>query len=270
MGQDEFYIGWQAKAPQSYAQWTRLVIPLIFVLVLVVAVLYPLNQQGFSNSTSELGKFTKIEGVIYKYPVPMLKVKIGENLYQNLLLVGFGKQDALPTLEYLEQQFGNLEAYRMVLNAEMVYYEGRTVLEVPFSQNKKIDFKKLDKPLPPQKIESLGKVTLQGEIVDSKCYLGVMKPGFGKIHQSCGVRCISGGIPPMLVTQNGKGASNYFILIGAKGEPIGKDLLPFVGKAVKISGELEKVDEWMVLKINPENVHFYASTEFESVYYTGN
>ncbi len=42
-------------------------------------------------------------------------------------------------------------------------------------------------------------VTLHGEIVDSKCHTGVMNPGRGKVHRDCAVRCLSGGVPPVLV-----------------------------------------------------------------------
>ena len=38
-------------------------------------------------------------------------------------------------------------------------------------------------------------VTLKGEIIDPKCYLGAMKPGGGKTHKACAMRCIAGGIP---------------------------------------------------------------------------
>jgi hypothetical protein len=34
----------------------------------------------------------------------------------------------------------------------------------------------------------LGEVQLTGEIVDSKCYFGVMNPGNGKVHRDCAVR----------------------------------------------------------------------------------
>ena len=42
--------------------------------------------------------------------------------------------------------------------------------------------------------QPLGAVTLTGEIVDSKCFLGVMNPGNLKPHKACAIRCISGGI----------------------------------------------------------------------------
>ena len=41
-----------------------------------------------------------------------------------------------------------------------------------------------------------GPVTVSGEIVDSKCFLGVMVPGAGKTHKECASLCLRGGIPP--------------------------------------------------------------------------
>lgn len=49
-------------------------------------------------------------------------------------------------------------------------------------------------------------VTLDGELVDSKCYLGTMKPGDGKTHKSCAILCLRGGIPPLFVS---KAAAQY-------------------------------------------------------------
>lgn len=53
----------------------------------------------------------------------------------------------------------------------------------------------------------LGETTLKGEIVDSKCYLGVMNPGNLKAHRACAINCIQGGVPPVLLVRDGGGAS---------------------------------------------------------------
>ena len=45
---------------------------------------------------------------------------------------------------------------------------------------------------------AIGEVTLVGEVVDPKCWLGDMKPGDGKAHAACARLCMEGGIPPML------------------------------------------------------------------------
>ena len=51
----------------------------------------------------------------------------------------------------------------------------------------------------------LGETTPKGEIVDSKCYLGVMNPGNLKAHRACAINCIQGGVPPVLLVRDGGG-----------------------------------------------------------------
>ena len=67
----------------------------------------------------------------------------------------------------------------------------------------------------------LGRVRLAGEIVDSKCWLGVMKPAEGKSHKDCAIRCISGGAPAALVARDGRGGAAVLLLVGEDGRPLG-------------------------------------------------
>jgi hypothetical protein len=64
----------------------------------------------------------------------------------------------------------------------------------------------------------LGEVQLTGEIVDSKCYFGVMNPGNGKVHRDCAVRCISGGIPPAFLVRDANGQTTTLLLANWKPE----------------------------------------------------
>ena len=96
-------------------------------------------------------------------------------------------------------------------------------------------------------------VELEGEVIDPKCYFGVVKPGLGKPHRSCAIRCISGGIPPMLAVKNENGESNYYVLLGKDGEPINKQILDYVADRVKISGKLEGIGDWLILKVDLES-----------------
>jgi hypothetical protein len=50
-----------------------------------------------------------------------------------------------------------------------------------------------------------------------------MKPGFGKPHRSCAVRCISGGVPPILRIKDEKGETNYLMLIGSDDQAINEE-----------------------------------------------
>jgi hypothetical protein len=89
----------------------------------------------------------------------------------------------------------------------------------------------------------LGQVTVRGVIVDSKCYLGAMKPGDGKVHRDCAVRCISGGIPPLLVSRDDDGSPVYYLLTNEKGGACNAQLLPFVGDEVEVQGVQGKIGD---------------------------
>ncbi|MEM8756556.1 MAG: hypothetical protein AAGF47_02085 [Planctomycetota bacterium] len=52
------------------------------------------------------------------------------------------------------------------------------------------------------------RVRATGEIIDTKCFSGAMKPGEGRRHRACAILCIRGGIPAA------------FIGIDEAGEPI--------------------------------------------------
>lgn len=109
-------------------------------------------------------------------------------------------------------------------------------------------------PTPPRTNEpqTLGPFTLQGEIVDSKCYLGAMKPGNLKPHRSYAIRCISGGVPPVFLVRDQGGSAFYFLLTDSGGEPANQKVLDFVAKPLHITGEIEKRDNLFVLKADPE------------------
>ena len=103
----------------------------------------------------------------------------------------------------------------------------------------------------------LGEATLRGEIVDSKCYLGVMKPGNLKTHRACAVRCISGGIPPVLVVRSEEGGATsvrYVLLVGPDGEPINEAILDRVAEPVQARGALERHDDLWVLRVDPAEI----------------
>ena len=95
----------------------------------------------------------------------------------------------------------------------------------------------------------LGEVMLQGEITDPKCFLGVMKPGDGRPHRSCAIRCIAGGIPPLLYVNDRRGSRNGYLLTGPNGERINNQLLAYVGKGVQLRGRLEQMDNWLILRV---------------------
>ncbi|MGI9284204.1 MAG: hypothetical protein ACR2P1_02350 [Pseudomonadales bacterium] len=104
------------------------------------------------------------------------------------------------------------------------------------------------KTLPLQNVE------LSGEIVDSKCFMGVMKPGAGKVHRACAALCIAGGIPPMLVVAQKDGARYGYLLVDSNGETAASMVIDDVAVPVRVAGQLERRGDLTYLKINPDGI----------------
>ena len=252
----EFYIGYLPKAPKSFSTRNKLVVVVILILIPIITFLLVSNQRGFTNSQFEFGNLTELEGVLFKEPVPILKVQVGEDaegtpMYQSILLINFLKFGADELLdEYEDKISAPLNQTKVKVRGTLIYYDGVTLFELTDQENALLDYGPITGSSPSQINNELGNVELKGEIVDSKCFFGVMKPGDGKPHKSCAIRCIAGGIPPVLTVTNEEGESNYIILKNADGSYINKDILPYVADPVKISGNLKKVDDWLVLETN--------------------
>ena len=83
----------------------------------------------------------------------------------------------------------------------------------------------------------LGQIDLEGEILDSKCWFGAMRPADGKVHKACAALCIRGGLPPAFSARDKAGNDTLLIMTHAKNGH-GPDLLPFVADPVRISGNI--------------------------------
>ena len=258
---DEFYIGYQERAPSTFGKFSKSVIVTLFVLLPLISVVLVISQRGFSTGTFEFGNQKELEGIAYKQPFPHLRIISGKDIhgnhsYQNIILLGYGKFGAAGILDEIETKVGqNLEQVVVKLSGTLIYNDGKTLFELTNQADSYISHATdlSDYQRQPPTTEQYGAVQLNGEIIDPKCYFGVMKPGEGKPHRSCAIRCISGGIPPMLAVRNEKGASNYYVLLGANGEPINQQVLDFVAEPVNVSGKLESLGDWLLLKVNSEN-----------------
>ena len=74
----------------------------------------------------------------------------------------------------------------------------------------------------------------------------------GKPHRSCAARCISGGIPPVLLVKDPDGNSNHLLLVSADGRTVNQQVLPLVAEPVEITGRVMRLGGQLVLQANPE------------------
>lgn len=247
MDKDEFYIGYSNKLDKGIGHFIKRVVLLIFVIMVGLVVLWSTNQEFANEGKFELGTKIELKGVLIAHPYPMLRIEANQQVGRDVLLLGFGKFGAEQSLAQLDDN--KLDGKQLKITGTLIYYDGKTLFEIDsdVEQNVEVgDYIGYD-----YKEESLGLVNLKGEVVDPKCYFGVMKPGYGKIHRSCGIRCISGGIPPVYVVSNTDGTQNYFLMTDRNGRAVNDEVLDFVGLPTQLRGELVRIGEWLVIKTNP-------------------
>ena len=95
-------------------------------------------------------------------------------------------------------------------------------------------------------IEALGEVSLSGEILDSKCWFGAMRPSDGKLHKACASLCIRGGIPPAFFARGPAGQSALMIMTDG-GRAHGPELLALVADPVQITGRVFRRGDLLML-----------------------
>lgn len=239
---DPFYVGWLERSPAALARHTRAVAVLLLAGALGVAGLLVTAQAPFDPGTFEFGVQTTVEGVIVERPYPLLLTPTSAG-WRTHFLVASGKHGA-----------GALVAGRdgkpVRLTGSRIYNDERRMIEVTAVEPASAaSAERLTRLAAGE--QRLGRMTLVGEIVDSKCHLGVMKPGRGKPHRACAVRCISGGIPPVLRVEDRAGRVDYLLLVDAEGEPVNDRVLDLVAEPVEITGEVTRAGDSLTLYAEP-------------------
>ncbi|MBS1851527.1 MAG: hypothetical protein JST79_11480 [Acidobacteria bacterium] len=231
----EFYIGYLPKAPPATARFLRRMVAGVAVLASLAALVVTLSQMPFARSSFEFGHARNFEGVIASKPTPMLLVpRPGSDEFSQYLLVAPGKHGA----DSLVAAFDGLHVR---LRGQLIYRDGQTMVEIDAQSITTLG----PAGNPELQATDLGPASLAGEIVDSKCYLGVMNPGRGKVHRDCAARCLSGGIPAALLTS----AGDVILLLDHNGKPFSQDRLrEFAGEAVVVRGSLVRRGDLKIIK----------------------
>lgn len=257
-----FYIGWQESMPDDQRRFLKPIVIIILALFVLITAAAVFLQKPFNRNTFEFGSLTEITGTYFSEPYPMLVADEGslpDSLSPHVLLVGYGKFGAKGIMDQIATEKGSIEGKQVALAGTLIYGDGKTLMELT------------EQAASIRAIMGPGKVAVQsgpvdrpataalyGEIIDPKCYFGVMKPGEGKIHKSCAIRCISGGIPPVFRVDRGPNSAgfDYFLLKSPEGSPLREELLPFVAERIAIPAESrrERLNGWDVLYISPDQI----------------
>jgi hypothetical protein len=216
----DFYVGYLPKASAALAKRVKFITAGIAGCAIATAIVLALGQARLSFAAFEFGRERAFSGIIEERPVPSLLVKRpGHNSgYSRYLLVAAGKHGA-------DELVKGMNGRNASLRGQMIYRESGQMIEVAAGSVQAGNSTAIDLPE-----QDLGVVTVTGELVDTKCYLGVMNPGFGKVHRDCASRCLSGGIPAALLS-NGE----LYYLPAAE---VSKALRRHAGELTTLQGKL--------------------------------
>ncbi len=253
---DEFYTGYLPTAPSGIARRVRSAVIALLVMTIGVALVLVFGQRGFSAAVYEFLVFRDFEGVVSESPYPTLALQrpgVATDDVSRVYLVGEGKFGAGSDVEGLDGQ-------RVKLQGALLYRDDQTMVEIKSGTVAAVGAK------PGEKANSgfaadgdLGVKTFVGEIVDSKCFLGIMKPGNSKPHRACATRCIAGGVPPIFLLSDDSGPAVYLMLVGADGESVNDAVLDMIAEPLEITGRIYQVDDLFVLEADPSTYRRVSS-----------
>ena len=244
---NEFYVGYLLKAPAGISRLIRAVVIALMAIAIIGAFTFAAVQRTFAPAIFEYGKQRSFEGIIERKPFPTLLVKrpgspdFGSSHY---LLVAEGKHGA-------DEEVSAFEGKSVRLKGTLIYRGNQTMIEVTKGSISVAG----SAEAPPAAEKMLGVFELNGEIVDGKCYLGVMNPGSGKVHRDCATRCLSGGVPILFATNNFRGEPAVLQLTDSGRKPLPKAVfLEHVGQPVRIKGTVVENGDTLIFEIDPSGL----------------
>lgn len=245
-----------AVAPGKLSKFRRVIVACLLIAVCVIAFILSTQQKKFSTANFEFGQLTAITGTYQSFPVPSIRTTsyadmFGTKTSLTIPLVGYGKTGAASTIATLEQQNNiSFDNKTITLTGTLLYSDGKALLQVDEHDHPLVSISK-NAPVPDRhEIKELGVVQLTGEILDPKCYFGVMKPGQGKPHKDCAIRCIEGGINPVFMTRNKQGEASYFLLCTSGNKPVSSLIKNHIAEPVTLTARRQQYDDWTILYID--------------------
>lgn len=221
---NEFYVGYVPHAPDGLARFVRRVVLTASFVTIATGAALLVGQMPQDAKTFEYGTVKQREGTIVATPYPALIPTGGGAPF---LLVAPGKHGF---------RAGELLGQRVRLDGTLIQFGENRMLQVV--SGNAVDG--VPAGIAPE--ESLGRMTLEGEIVDTKCFFGVMQPGSGKVHRACAARCIAGGIPPGLLVRESDGRLRTILLV-SRG-----DIKSRVAERVRLDGTLVRTAAGIVFR----------------------
>lgn len=247
---DEFYVGYSDRCPAGTARFVRRLLAILGTGLVAVLAAVGGRQSPVGNGRFEFGHRRDFQGRLFEEPLPLLHVPGEDGAGTTFLLVGEGKR-GLP--DAARSQHGNWVRFRGTL----IERDGVRMVEMGDRASFQVIERAATEPWEgtdlagetagATSLVDLGRSVLVGELVDTKCYFGVMRPATGKIHRACAVRCLSGGVPPGLLVRRSDGSAAVVMLATRPGGPAID--AQWAARTIRVRGRLEIRDGLPLLHV---------------------
>jgi hypothetical protein len=252
---DDFFIGWSRRPPAGLARFMAVVAVLFLALAGSLGVWLGTGADDPADALHRIGERTadggpvrpqdwqgdqtlrgwlELRGHALLHVAPDAAHPAG----RVLLVSGFGKRGP-----EIQGESGPVEIKGGILR--------RGSLEMLVTDDPPMRLQPGPEAPGPLARQPLGRWRIAGEICDGKCYPGGMRPGVGIAHRACANLCLSGEVPPVLVTVAPVDGRSFLVLRGPGDGSAWPTLAGFVAGLVEAEGTVERVGNALVFTVDP-------------------
>ena len=235
-----FYVGY-LPMPRRHMVFLWIAAPLVAGALGALVGVMSASQRDPGDGVWDTGSVVRVEGTLLVAPYPMVIDDRGKTH----LLVEIAKTGADARAE-------PFAGARVVVSGYSLERDGRRMLELVDGDDAVVRGEGSSRAVAVD--AGAETVTLRGEILDSKCYLGAMKPGDGKGHKACATLCVTGGIPPLLLSWDADGTVRHLLLVNADGSSAREVVLGLIGEPVTVTGRLGRIGDLETLAIDAASI----------------
>ena len=111
---------------------------------------------------------------------------------------------------------------------------------------------------PAPREEDLGEAQLRGEILDTKCWFGAMRPNEGLSHKACATLCIASGVPPYFGVTDSQGRERALMITDPDGRELIQPILEYVAEPIEAAGRIVRIDDLFQFRMDVGSVRRLA------------
>lgn len=243
---EEFFIGYAPLLPRGIRRFLRLAIIGLGCGMVTWAAVLTAGHVTVGSGAFEFGQVVPFAGTIVERPYPALRLDgLDPNAAPSPLLVAPGKHGADAIVAGLDER-------RVTFLGTRIQRGPHTMIQLEPASVVVRQGPSTTMPRGTAAQDSAdARVNVTGEVVDSKCFLGVMVPGSGKTHKDCASLCLRGGIPPAIYLEDRGGRWALLLLTGPSGEPVTAPARDVAGEVIRMAGTIKRRNGWQVLRSDP-------------------